>query len=813
MPVLWDTQDIQGNVTISLSRDGGKSFEVIETTENDGNYEWTVAGSDSVNCLLKIEPSDNPSKGTTLGVFTICASGGSLYKELIKCYNKTGEFSCPQSGEDFYDQDGSYTINPPSYTKLDAQGNDIPSDSAAWVMVRDNITGLVWEVKTDDESIHGKDKTYPWEDAQEDAQNISIDEFIAELNRTNFGGFSDWRLPTARELASILNFGKYADTEYFANTAVSYYWSSHGLDGTAWAVSFFEGTEKRLNKSADYVRAIAVRGGKGVTPGHLVDNSDETVTDTDTGLMWKKEHSSLRKWQDALKDCEDLKFAGYTDWRLPNIAELRSVVNYGDDPDTEIFPYKPYKQIWSSTTFSNKASYVLYVNQGTESYIKYKFDDDTGGYIHAVRGGQNQVPGHLIISVPAQASTWNVGNVIPITWNTQDIAGNVEISVSREGGKDGTFETIAESTENDGSYEWPVTGNGSSNCVLKIKPLNDFSKGTEQGLFTIAGTTSSGRIPDTGQTQCYNDAGGKISCPQFGEDFYGQDANYTINPPSYTKLDDQGNDLSDLATQWVMIRDNVTGLIWEAKTHDGSVHDMGNLYTWCDSNPETNGGDPGTCEEGTDTESFIQELNNSRFGGFSDWRLPEIKKLASLSDMNAYFPFTNNTEPYSYWSHTTSAKYPLSAWRINFRYDGSCSYNAKSEKLYVRAVRGGHSEASVRLLDNGDGTVTDAFTGLMWQQETPDFMKNWNDALAYGENLSLAGYADWRLPNEEELRSVADYGRYTPAIDTDYFEDTATFSYYWSSTTYNISSASEWCFSFNEGHNYLNVSRNFVSNL
>ena len=73
-------------------------------------------------------------------------------------------------------------------------------------------------------------------------------------------------------------------------------------------------------------------------------------------------------------------------------------------------------------------------------------------------------------------------------------------------------------------------------------------------------------VPDTGQTECYDNEG-KIRCPQPGEDFYGQDGNYSINPPSYTKLDGQGYDLPDSATEWVMVRDNVTGLIWEVKTN------------------------------------------------------------------------------------------------------------------------------------------------------------------------------------------------------------------------------------------------------
>jgi len=77
-------------------------------------------------------------------------------------------------------------------------------------------------------------------------------------------------------------------------------------------------------------------------------------------------------------------------------------------------------------------------------------------------------------------------------------------------------------------------------------------------------------IPDTGQTKCYDNSK-EIPCPKSGEDFYGQDGNYIINPPSYTKLDAKGKPLTDNASSWVMVKDNVTGLIWEDKTNDDSI--------------------------------------------------------------------------------------------------------------------------------------------------------------------------------------------------------------------------------------------------
>ena len=91
-----------------------------------------------------------------------------------------------------------------------------------------------------------------------------------------------------------------------------------------------------------------------------------------------------------------------------------------------------------------------------------------------------------------------------------------------------------------------------------------------------------------------------------------------------------------------------------------------------------------------------------------------------------------------------------------------------------------------RFVDNGDGTVTDNCTGLMWQKDTADTngignTLPWCDAIAYCDNLSFAGHEDWRLPNVRELQSIVDYGRHDPAIDPVFG---ALPSFYWSSTSF-----------------------------
>lgn len=93
------------------------------------------------------------------------------------------------------------------------------------------------------------------------------------------------------------------------------------------------------------------------------------------------------------------------------------------------------------------------------------------------------------------------------------------------------------------------------------------------------------------------------------------------------------------------------------------------------------------------------------------------------------------------------------------------------------------SAALGELLDNGDGTITDTDTDLMWQQGENPMMK-WESALEYCENLVLAGYNDWRMPNRNELQTIIFYHYQVmePAIDTTIFPDVSYPADYWTST-------------------------------
>ncbi len=106
------------------------------------------------------------------------------------------------------------------------------------------------------------------------------------------------------------------------------------------------------------------------------------------------------------------------------------------------------------------------------------------------------------------------------------------------------------------------------------------------------------------------------------------------------------------------------------------------------------------------------------------------------------------------------------------------------------------------LSDNGDGTVTDHNTGLIWQHGEGE-SKNWESALIYCESLSLASKSDWRLPNHKELQSLIDYTKTHPALDKTHFPNVNS-SYYWSSTNYSGNTTYAWGVLFYYGYVGIN---------
>ncbi len=125
----------------------------------------------------------------------------------------------------------------------------------------------------------------------------------------------------------------------------------------------------------------------------FIDNGDDTVTDQMTGLMWTTSADLFASnWFNALVWCNELVFAEYDDWRLPNIKELLSIVDFSGSgillPSDHPFLSVRANYYWSSTTDSVLIEKAWTMHMGTTGYGASSGADKTSGrYVWAVRGG------------------------------------------------------------------------------------------------------------------------------------------------------------------------------------------------------------------------------------------------------------------------------------------------------------------------------------------------------------------------------------------------------------------------------------------
>ena len=131
------------------------------------------------------------------------------------------------------------------------------------------------------------------------------------------------------------------------------------------------------------------------------DNTVQIVTDHNTGLMWQDDKNISLYWDEAITYCENLNLGGYDDWRLPNINELISIVDYTkyDDAIYDIFEnnnkYNTFHDYWSSTTVGNQTKIAITVQFLTGRISTHASDGVNNGNkldfkynVRCVRGGR-----------------------------------------------------------------------------------------------------------------------------------------------------------------------------------------------------------------------------------------------------------------------------------------------------------------------------------------------------------------------------------------------------------------------------------------
>jgi cysteine-rich repeat protein len=232
--------------------------------------------------------------------------------------------------------------------------------------VTDEVTGLEWQGcvagLSGDSCADGSQESLTWHDA------------VRGCDALSWGGREDWRLPDPHELHSIIDYGvgpPRVDPAAFPATPSTRYWSVSfaPFDG-AWALLTSPIPVWAPVEVAESLGARCVRGGGPLAvdarfePLVAVDGR-RLVRDHATGLVWQgcavgtdgadcaEGEPDLLLWYEALGRCEALEWAGFRDWRLPNVKELSTIVDYGrraPPVDVVAFPRLPGNHVWTSTT-------------------------------------------------------------------------------------------------------------------------------------------------------------------------------------------------------------------------------------------------------------------------------------------------------------------------------------------------------------------------------------------------------------------------------------------------------------------------------
>ncbi len=313
-----------------------------------------------------------------------------------------------------------------------------------------------------------------------------------------------------------------------------------------------------------------------------------------------------------------------------------------------------------------------FVTSGTATVVGSEFS--VGGSTFIIKGGR------VGIGTTAPVAALDVNGGVRV--------GNyVSISTPSPAGIPGTIifnTTVGKPYVSNGAVWKPLVSDYDSDGITDAIDVddNDPNDATAVASDTLLGKTfyagggrktgslvggSGHELPDTGQTLCYDGAGTVITCPAHGADAE-QDGSYnpTATQPYYT---DNGD---------FTITDNRTGLMWkkcsEGQNNDASCTGTAGMYVWA--------------------AALSQCTGLTTPGGYSDWRLPNIKELVSIVDYGTASPakisidFPNTQTGNFYWTSTTDVPSTAYAWGVVFL-NGYMYYYGKTSSSFARCVRGG----------------------------------------------------------------------------------------------------------------------------
>ena len=648
---------------------------------------------------------------------------GNICTGVYKCSNNSEKIECPASGGDFYGQDAQYADAGACAPHDFAINSKFPEEPT--VLVRN--TNLEWAQKF----FEGK----TWEEAADFCENLT------------YAGKSDWRLPTMHEFFSIYDKsesdGYPLHQIYFQgfSFSYSYLWSSDSYDDEkAWTFSNnvmggSEGTPYLSSKSQkNGVRCV--RGEKFQKPVFetLTVNGDKVVTDSATGFMWQKDHVLKGEWKQALNYCENLVYAGYSDWRVPNRNELLSLIDYEAYDPASDFPEiieKNAASYYFFTSTSPRNSRVSTILSFDGKIVDIGKVESNYHYTRNVRCVRSDVCDEGFFLKDSECVP------DPCKEGSCEVANSTGICVPKT-------ETGYECQCLEG-YFW----NGSK-CVnpCEMNPCSEIANSDKNC------TAVNSSLYFCGYNEGYGWKSGKCEPFAAGVSTLGNicTGNESVAPAEFSVCKAQDFELKTVSNQEIVV-DNNTKLEWQHAVSEKT-------YTWNDA---------------------VSYCENLEYAGYADWRLPEPLEILTIVDHGAYdyaqdafddepqmlvnklyfrsifpsFAAGNNL-----WTSKLYADDTEKAWVFSPQRSYVFPHPSKADIYNAICVRGGILPRAEfeKPETGGNEVVTDLSTGRMWQK---GFTKMENEKLsnaeAYCEDLTCAGFSDWRLPNKNELASLTGF--------------------------------------------------------
>ena len=542
----------------------------------------------------------------------------------------------------------------------------------------------------------------------------------------------------------------------------------------------------------------------------FTDNNDGTVTHNKTGLTWQRcavgqtwtgstcsGTPSIFTWDSASKLTST--FAGKSDWHVPRIDELKSIIehsSYSPSLNKTIFPNSTTSAIY---IFWSGSSYVSDSQNNLKWSVSFQHGDllsEAKSLSRAVR----LVRGSSTLSSLGEYTSTNDfidnkdGTVVHKktvlmwqrcsvgqTWTGSTCTGNATTMHHLE---------ATQQKSNFSSYsDWRLPTINELSSIVEYK---NYSASINKSIFPNATSTWFWTISDDFVSP--NAASWIVDFINGTEGSYLQGYDYAVRLVRNSAIKDFTDNKDGTVTH------NKTGLTWQrcavGQTWTGSMcNGSGLTMKWTEA--VSNYGNKKDC---------------------SNWRLPRIDELYSISEhsdssVNSII-FANSSNSW-FWASSLRASNLNDSWMVRFidGDDGYYNYSNSDAINTIRLVKGGADCSSdtpttpnIDFTDNKDGTVTHNKTGLTWQRcavgqtwtgsMCNGFATPMNYTAANQQTSTLAGYSDWRIPSVNELKSIVEYKNYSPSINNVIFPSTPV-NWFWSASN---SKDIAWVVSFYDGN-------------